>query len=224
MKFSVPALLALAGVAVLALFPDGSALAGPQMAPDRATLLFLFACAVAAQMPALFRRLTASRDASTWALISVFFVLFHLADRAGPGDGWRITFPFAPDDPAPISYAARIVVVGALLCLPLWLGRGGPEKSVIVALSIVGAFGLGTLWFLGQFFPVGVGENDILAPRPTTTLLVQIVSYGALALCCRAATEHERVRVWVLRALPLFLLGVLLRHQLSPIPAPKDDE
>ncbi len=222
MIFSVPALLALAGVAVLALFPQSSALAGPQMGPDRATLWFLLVCSLIAWVPPLFARLKASRDASTWALLCAFFVLFHIADRAGPGDGWALTFPFAPEDPVPISYATRAVVVGALCCCPLWLRRGGSEKAIVVALALVGAFGFGTLWFLGRFYPIGADKD--LVPRPVATLLVQIVSYGALALCCRAVAEHERLRAFALRALPLILLGVVLRHQLAPIAAPKDDE
>ncbi len=224
MIFSVPALLALAGVAVLALFPDGHALTSAQMGPDRATLWFLLLCALVAQVPALFARLRASRDASTWALLCAFFILFHLADRAGPGVGWKITFPFAPDDSVVISYAMRIVMVGALLSLPSWFRRGGPEKAIVVALGLVGVLGLGAFWFLGNYFPIGATE--IINPQPMATLVVQIVAYGALALCCRAATENERVREITLRALPVALLIVAARHQFSPIPAPlapKDD-
>ncbi len=221
MIFSVLALLTLAGVAGLALFPDGNALVGAQMAPDRATLWFLLACAAVAQIPALWVRLRASRDGTTWFLICSAFVLMHLADRAGPRDGWALTFPFAPDDPTPVSYAARLAVMGALASLPYWTRRGGPEKAMLAALAVVLAFGLGTLWYLGHFFPVGAEQE--LVPRPLATLLVQGVSYGALALCCRAATEDERVRGWALRVLPLLLLAVVLRHQLAPIPAPKDE-
>ncbi|BCM92294.1 hypothetical protein IAD21_04173 [Abditibacteriota bacterium] len=218
MIFSVPALLALAGVAVLSLFPDGHLLTGAQMGPDRATLWFLLLCSLIAQVPALHARLRASRDASTWATLCVFFILFHLADRAGPRDGWSLTFPFAPDDPAAISYATRIVVVGALLSISLWLRRGGPEKSIIVALGLIGALGLGMFYFLGHYFPIGA--DKIINPQPMATLLVQVVAYGALALCCRAATEVELFRGFMLRALPVALLLVVLRHQLSPIPVP----
>lgn len=192
------------------------------MGPDRATLWFLFLCAVIAQVPALFARLRASRDASTWALLCAFFVLFHLADRAGPRDAWSLTFPFAPDDPVDISYATRIVVVGAIVSCLGWLRRGGPEKSVVVALGLVGALGLGSFFFLGNYFEVGADKT--LAPQPMATLLVQAVAYGALALCCRAATEDEKVRTLALRALPVALFIVAVRHQIAPIPAPPEDE
>jgi hypothetical protein len=222
MIFSVPALLALAGVVVLALFPDARSLSGEQMGPDRATLWFLLVCALIAQVRPLFERLRASRDASTWALLCVFFVLFHLADRAGPREGWSVTFPFAPDDPLAISYATRIIVVGALCSIPLWFRGGGPQKAILVALGLVGIFGVGMFWFLGQYF--SVGADATLSPLPVRTLLVQLVAYGALALCGRAATGEERVRGLMLRALPVLLLVVALRHQLAPIPAPPEDE
>ena len=222
MIFSVPALLALAGVAGLALFPDGRSLAGAQMGPDRATLWFLLLCYLIAQVPPLFARLRASRDASTWALVCAFFLLFHLADRAGPRDGWSLTLPFAPDDPLAISYATRIIVLGALASFPMWLRRGGPEKAILVALGIVGVFGLGMFFFLGNYFPIGADKT--LAPLPMATLISQILSYGALAICCRAVTENERVRTLLLRAVPVTLLIVAMRHQFMPIPAPPEDE
>lgn len=223
MIFSVPALLALAGVALLALapFPDASSLAGPQMGPDRATLWFLFACALLLWIPTVFARLKASRDASTWALLSVFFVLFHIADRAGPSEGWALTFSFLPDDPIPLSYAARVVVVGALCSFPLWLRRGGPEKAIVAALVLVAAFGVGSLWFLGHYYPI---NPDELSPRPTVTLLLQSLTYACLALCCRAATEGERTRGFVLKTLSIVLFLVAARHQFSPIAPPKDDQ
>lgn len=221
MIFSVLALLALAGVSGLALFPDGRLLSGAQMGPDRATLWFLVFCSLVAMAPPLFARLRASRDASTWALMAAFFVLFHIADR-GPRGQWTLTFPFAPDDPIAISYATRLIVVGALVSSVMWLKKGGPEKAIVVALALVGVLGFGMFHFLGDYFPVGADKT--LAPYPMATLLVQLVSYASLALCCRAATEDERVRTIALRALPVALIVVALRHQISPIPTPVEDE
>ena len=222
MIFSALALLALVGVARQALFPDAHLLSGAQMGPDRVTLWFLVLCSLAICAPPLFARLKASRDASTWALLCAFFVLFHIADRAGPRDGWSVTLPFAPDDPVAISYATRLIVVGALVSFPAWLRRGGPEKAVVVALALAGVFGVGMMWFLGHYFPIGA--DKIIQPRPLAPLIPQVVAYGALALCCRAATEDERVRGFALSALFPLLLIVALRHQIAPIPAPLEDE
>lgn len=221
--FSLPAIAALFVVAALALSPDASALPASDMAPDRAALWFLLACALVLQIPAVWKRLVASQNGATWAVLCAFFVLFQIAERAGPRQGMSLHFSWAPEDPdAPIivSWATWAVVLGALCSLPLWIKRGGAERFVLLALALVGLFGLGMLRFLSGYFPIG----DQLAPAPMVTLVLQIVSYGALALCCRAALAGERTRDLVLRALPLLLLVVAARHQFAPIAAPKTDE
>lgn len=221
MIFSLPALLALLGVAGLALFPDPQLLPASSMAPDRATLWFLMVCALALQIPPLRKRLLGSLDGATWVLLCAFFVLFHIADRAGPVEGFALKLGFAPDDPVVVSWAARIVCIGALLSFPLWLKRGGVERFVLLGLGLVGAFGLGMFWLLSHFYKV---DLDNLAPGPMVSLLVQIVSYAALALCCRAAVQNERVRALVLWALPFLLFVAAARHSFAPIPVPKSDE
>ncbi len=225
MFFSLPAIAALLVVAALALFPDASVLSSLDMAPDRAALWFLLACALVLQIPALWKRLVASQGGVTWAVLCVFFVLFQIAERAGPRDGAALRLGWAPDDPVVLSWAMRAVCLGALGSLPLWIKRGSVERFVLLALGLVGLFGLGMFRFLAGYFPVGATET--LAPGPMVSLLVQIVSYGALALCCRAAVGaigDERLRGLVLRALPLVLLIVAARHQFAPIHTSKTEE
>jgi len=218
MTFSLPALLALLGVAVLALFPDAHALNSSLMAPDRAALWFLFLSALVCQMPSVMRRLRESRDIALWALLCAMFVLFQIAQRAGPREGFSLHFGWAPDDPVVVAWATWLVVVGALLSLPLWIRRNGAERFVLLGLGLVALFGFGMFRLLGKYYPLGATET--LDPSPMASLVGQIVSYAALALCCRAAVEEERARLLVLRALPLLLFVVAARHQFAPIHAP----
>lgn len=222
MIFSVPALLALSGVAILALFPDGRLLAPDASLPDRATLLFLAICAIGAQIPVVWNRIQNSQNGATWAFTSAFFVLFHLADRAGPREGFALPFSLAPDDGFVISYATRIAILGALLSLPLWAKKGGPQRFVVAGLGLVGALGFGTFWFLSQFYEVGATET--LDPTPLATLVLQMLGYGALALCCRAVATQNQTRNWMWRILPVILLAVWARHQFSPIAAPVEED
>ncbi len=222
MLFSLPAIAALLCVSGLALFPDAQVLSSSDMAPDRAALWFLLGCAILLQIPAFWNRLVHSRDGATWVLLCAFFVLFQIAERAGPREGFALKLGLAPDNPLVVSWATGAVVLGALLSLPMWIKKGGVERFVWLALALVALFGLGMFRLLSEHFKVG--ETETLAPLPMATLLLQIASYGALALCCRAAVESERMRVWILRALPLVLLIVAARHTFAPIAAPKNDE
>lgn len=213
---------ALGAVALLALFPLASSLPSTQMAPDKLGLAFLLVFALALQWAPLWKRLIASRDGATWVLLCAFFVLFQIADKAGPREGFSLRFGWAPDDPVVLSYAARIAMGGALASLPLWLRRGGVERYFVLSLALVGVFGLGMFRFLANYYSVGAADA-VLAPAPMVSLIEQMAAYAALALCCRAAVEDERLRLWVLRAVPLVLLLVLARHQFQPIPVPTDE-
>jgi len=215
---SLPSWLALLGIAALALFPDARALNSPNMASDRAALWFLFLSALATQIPAAMRFFRSSRDGALWAMLCAMFVLFQIAGRAGPRDGFSLHFSWAPDDPDVVSWATRLVVVGALCSFPLWIRRAGAERFVWLGLGLVALFGLGVFRLLGDYFTVG--QTEPLTPSPMVSLVAQIVGYGALALCCRAAVEDERSRIFVLRVLPIALLLVAARHQFAPIHAP----
>jgi len=150
--------------------------------------------------------------------LCAMFVLFQIAQRAGPREGFSLHFGWAPDDPVVVAWATWLVVVGALLSLPLWIRRNGAERFVLLGLGLVALFGFGMFRLLGKYYPLGATET--LDPSPMASLVGQIVSYAALALCCRAAVEEERARLLVLRALPLLLFVVAARHQFAPIHAP----
>lgn len=215
---SLPSWLALFGVAALALFPDARTLNSPNMASDRLALWFLFLSALVLQIPAVMRRLRDSRDGALWAVLCAMFVLFQIAERAGPRNGFSLHFGWAPDDPVVVSWATRLVVIGAILSVSQWIRRAGAERFVWLGLGLVALFGIGMFRLLGDHF--SVGATDTLNPGPMVSLVAQIAGYGALALCGRAAVEDERSRAFVLRALPIILLLVAARHQFAPIHAP----
>ena len=218
--WALPALLALGLVSVLALFPDPRLLKPDQMSSEKITLLFLFLVFALALLPALQRRLIENRDAATWAVLVAGVIVFHLADRAGPraGEGFGLQWALTPDDPIAVSYAARAVVVGALLSIPGWIRGGAPDRALIGGLLLLGALGAGAFVVLSRFYTVGVVET--LDPTSLGTLLVQIVTYASLAGCARAATATPLLRSVTLKIMPLILLIVWARHQFAPIPAP----
>jgi hypothetical protein len=208
---SAGALAALLAVYLLAFLPA----ARPTPA-DTLTLLFLAVCGSVALIPTLRRRLLADADAATFGLIAVAYVLYQLADRSGPAEGFALRFPFLPDDRFVISYAMRAVLLGAVLGAPMWLKSGGPERYMVAALGILGILGAGIFKVLSLYFKVGVVET--LDPTPMVTLYIQIVGYAALALCCRAVTLHERLRAVIFLALPAALFALWARHTFMPAP------
>jgi hypothetical protein len=218
---SIFALLALSGVALLALFPDPRLLPPGAMLSEKATLFFLAATFLVALVPSLHRRLTENRDAATFALLSAFFVLFHLAERAGPREGFSIRFGFLPDDQFAVSYALRLVVVGAVVTFPLWWKGGGPQRFILAALLLIGILGAGIFGFLARFYTVGATET--LDPTPLPTLFLQILGYASVAAICRAATASPATRQLALRALPFVLLLILSKFQFLPAPIPAED-
>ena len=222
--FALPAVIALGIVAALALFPDARLLGPAEMGPEKWTLLFLAVCFLVALIPPFARRLVADRDAATWALIIVWVILFHLAERAGPraGEGFGLNWSLTPDEPLAISYAMRAVVFGALLSAGAWAAQGGPARAFVAGLLGLGLLGAGMFWLLGHYYTIGVVET--LDPTPLGTLLVQIVGYACVALCARAATATPALRGVLLKIIPFLLLVVWARHQFAPIAAPVEAE
>ncbi len=220
---AVPALLALAVVAALALFPDPKLLSAAEMGPDKLTLLFLGVCFLVALIPALSRHLIENRDAATWAVLVASVILFHIAYRAGPREGGlSVPWSLTPDEPLAISYATRAVVLGALLSAGAWVRGGAPERAIIVGLLLLGVLGFGSFDLLSRFYKVGVVET--LDPTPLGTLLVQVIAYVCLALCARAATATRSMRKLLFKIMPILLLAIWARHKFAPLAAPVEAE
>jgi hypothetical protein len=223
MPFSVFSLVALLGVAILAIFPNPQLLSPEKLGPDKNTLLFLLLVFVIANLPKLREKAIQSRDFVPFLTLCSSVILLHIADRSGLGEGFQMTFGFAKDEKVFASYAAVLVVIGAMLGIPAWWKSGGQfEKFFVIGALLLGVFGYSTLIFLGGYY--GIGLDKIIDPTPTAKLLIQVVSYAALALCVRAATATEMLRGLVLKIFPAVLLVVLARHQLSPIAAPVEED
>ncbi len=218
---SLLASLALLGVAVLALFPDAALLPPDARLSEKTALLFLAATFLIALWPSLQKKLLANRDTATFLLLCAFFVLFHIADRAGPRDGFALKLASLPDDLFPLSYALRLAVLGAICSFPAWFKAGGPERFVFAALLLIGVFGLGTFNFLARFYEVGVTRT--LDPTPLPTLFLQIAGYGAVAALCRAVTASSQATRLFFRAMPLVLLMVWAKMQFFPPPIEAED-
>lgn len=222
--WAVPALVALAIVGALALFPDARVLKPDQMPSEKITLLFLFVSFAVALFPPFSRRLIQDRDAAMWAVLVAGVILFHLADCAGPraSEGFGLHWALTPDDPLAISYATRAVIVGALLSFPLWRRTGAPESGLLGGLLLLGILGAASFILLGRFYPVGVTQT--LDPTSLGTLMLQIVAYACLALCARAATTTQATRNVLFKIVPIILLIAWARHQFAPIAAPVETD
>ncbi len=222
----MPSFLALGtlfGVALLALFPSGTLLPQSARLSEKTALLFLAVTFLVALVPRLQRKLLENRDAATFLLICAAFVLFHIAERAGPRDGFSLQFAALPGDAFPVSYALRLAVLGSILSVPAWIRDGGPHKAMGAALVVIAAFGVGSFLLLARFYPVGATE--ILDPTPLPPLFLQILGYGSVAALCRAVTKSERATRLALRAMPLVLLFVWAKMQfVAPATLPEDAE
>lgn len=217
---SILAFLSLIGVWLLAF--SGAVKPTPA---DKTALFFLAAAFLVALIPKFHRRLAQDANAATFAFLAAFFVLFQIADRAGPDAGLGITLPILPDDKFVFSYATYVVVIGALASAGAWWkpqNRGGPVPAILAGLALVAVLGLGSFWLLGRFYEVGADQT--LDPRPIPTLVIQAVTYGCLALVCRAAAAPEWLRRLVLKLLPAGLLILWARHYFIAPPVEKDEE
>jgi hypothetical protein len=183
---------------------------------DRVTLLTLAVLGAVCFWTPLLRYFNERPDAATFALTAALFIVYGIARRAGPDEGWALRLAALPDDPFIISWAARVVVLGAILAAPLWWRQVSFwTRSLLTASAIVLAIGLGTFVFLRRYYPP-VAETEIVNPKLLVDVVLQAVEYSALALLCNAVCLHPTARRWALRALPLVLLALWARHQFAP--------
>jgi len=223
---SIISLAALLGIALLAF----NSVTQPSLA-DRATLLCLAVSSALCLLPPLRRFFERRADATAFALMAAFFIIYTLARNAGPDVGWSWQSRFLPDQPMGISWAARLVVGAAILSLGLSLVTrlrfAGITRAILVALGIFGATGIVMFNFLGHYFSVGVTGNTQLNPELLFNALQQIIEFGAVAILCQAVAADAPTRRLAMRALPVLLLLLWARHQFGPgyvEPQEVDDE
>jgi hypothetical protein len=188
---------------------------------DKITLLFLgFTAAVLFWTP--LRRNFESADAATFALAAAFFIIYGLARRAGPDEGWALRFSALPDDVFTISWAARIALAGALISAAMSRQRMSLfVRAALGACLIIGLFSLGIFLFLSRMYPVGATE--VLDPTPLVHLLMQLIEYGAVAILCGVVGADLTARRIALKVLPLLLLALWARHQFAAAPIEEDE-
>jgi hypothetical protein len=233
-----PSLLAsacLAAIALLACAPSVQSTSA-----DRAALLFLaVASALWAYSPLrhLWNRAEHSsidgvaladdagaRNAALAAALAAASVVYPLARRFAPEmpetGGLALRFP-GLEEGFPISYAALVAIAGAIVVLfPTGRVLSGLTRAVALALGALAFFAAVSFQLLRPHYPVGATE--VLDPTPLVHLGMQVVEFGALAILCHAAVAHAGVRRWLLRLLPLVLLGVLARHHFVAPPAEEE--
>ena len=190
---------------------------------DRIALLGLAVLTAICFWTPLYRWAEAQHGVATFALTAAMFIVYGLARQVTPPDDrGALKFASLPEDVFAVSYAAYIVVAGALLTAPFWLrSLYGWTKSVLLVLGIITVLGFGSFKFLSGYYTVGVTE--VLDPTPLVHLGMQVIEFGSLALLCNAVCAHGGMRRWVLRALPLILLALWARHQFGPAPVEEEE-
>jgi hypothetical protein len=209
------ALLLVFGLALIAREPLEKTLA------DRLTLAALGVAALICFWTPLLAVIEAQQNAASFALTAAMFVVYGLARRAGPAEGFGLHFAALPEDRFVISYAAWVVIVAAVVAVPLWPHRvAGWTRAVLAALLLIGVLAGASFLLLSARYEVG--PDKIVDPGPLPTLGLQLVEYAALALLCNIAAGHPPTRRLVLRALPVLLLALAARMHVLPAPAEEE--
>ncbi|HEX8832996.1 MAG TPA: hypothetical protein VF719_02285 [Abditibacteriaceae bacterium] len=212
------AAVALAIIALLAF----SGATEPTLA-DRLTLLFLGLVALVCAFSPARHFFNERRDAATFALAVSFFIIYSLARRAGPSEGWELNFAILPDDSFRISWAARAALLGAFLSVAMARYQMSSfARALLGAALLIGALSLGTFLFLSRFYTVG--STEILDPKPLADVLLQCVEYGAVGVLCAVVGADDRMRPLVMKILPFLLLALWAKHQFGAAPVEEDEE
>lgn len=183
---------------------------------DKLTLLVLGLAGIVFAFSPLRHRVETHRDAATFWITAVMFIIYGLARRAFAG-GLEIKLALLPDTPQTVSYVSVTICALALLTAPLWWkGRSSFTGAVLSALAIVAIISLAIFMFLAKFYTVG--EVEILDPVPLVETLRQAIEFGALALACCAASALPFSRRVMLQLLPLLLLALWARHTFAAVP------
>jgi hypothetical protein len=209
-------LLSLLGICALAL----SSAAKPALA-DQVTLPILAIMAALFGYAPFLRRVREQHDATSFAFCAAMFVVYGLSRRVTGENGPSLTLI---GEAYPISYAALLVVIGALIGAPAWLkNMSGWTRALLGALLLVALLAFAIFRFLTGFYEVGTTVAVGLDPTSLAYLGMQLVEYGALALCCSAVAANARTRHLFLIILPALLLLLWARYRMMPAPAEEEE-
>lgn len=191
---------------------------------DKITLLFLAVVAFICFWTPLQHFFLNNSGATAFALTAAMFIIYSLARGAGPDDGWALRFAALPDDTFPVSYAARIVILCAIITIAsLWKRLTGWTKSLLCGALLLALLATFIFRFLSGAYPVGVTE--VLDPTPLPHLGMQLLEYSAVALLCNVVAAHPVARRIALRTLPFVLLALWVWHQfMAPAEVASEEE
>ncbi|HEX8550250.1 MAG TPA: hypothetical protein VF681_01715 [Abditibacteriaceae bacterium] len=223
-KVSAGSIIAAGTLLLLALLAFDPLRVGDTASPaDKITLLFLAICAAVCGWTPL-RRHFQNADAATFTLAAAWFIIYAVARRGGPSEGWALHFVALPDSSFPISYAARIAVIGALTAAAMNRRTlSSFTRAALGAFLVLGIFVLGTFLFLARFYQIGEVDAP-LNPVPLVHTLLQLIEYGAVATLCGVAAGDARVRDGLLKVLPALLLALWARHYFAAPVEEADEE
>jgi hypothetical protein len=204
------ALGALAAVCILAFFAPAEKVA----LADQVALLFLAAMMGSLLWMPLLRALENQHNAATFFLTAAMFVIYSLARRVAPENGWSLRFAKFPADEYIFSYASYVVVLGAILTSPYWRRRGSAwTRSLCAGIVLIAGIAAWSFWLLARFYPVGAAQR--LDPSPLPHLVLMLIEYASVALLCRAVCAHVATRHLAFKGLPLVLLALWARFHFS---------
>lgn len=185
---------------------------------DRIALLFLaVTLGIIGWTPCL-KLMDAQPGATTFALTAAMFVVYGIARRDVPDDGWSIRFAAMPDDEYVLPYSAYVVGLGALLTLPLWWRhRSDWLRGLLTGFGIIAFFAVFSFWLLSRHFKVGATEA--LDPSALPNLFLMLIEYGSVAILCRAVSSNTYARRYAMRFLPIALLALWARFHFFGAPA-----
>ncbi|MBV9467751.1 MAG: hypothetical protein JOZ57_00735, partial [Abitibacteriaceae bacterium] len=143
----------------------------PQPADEMTFAVLALMAAVCFWTP-LYRWCERQEGGLPFGLSAVMFIIYGLARRAGPVHGVEFHLPIDPEDPIVVSYAAMVVVAGAVITLPFWWRSVSRwTKAVLLGSALIAVIACCIFTFLKGYYPVG--STEIIDPAPLVFLLSQ---------------------------------------------------
>ena len=181
---------------------------------DKITFLFLAVVFTLFWSP-LLKVLEAQSGGGCFMLTAAMFVVYSMARRVVPENGWSMRFAGMPDDDYIFPSSAYLVVVSAMFTSPFWWRyRNNWTRALLSGIAIVAALAGFSFWLLSRYYPVGTALK--LDPSALPNLFLMLIEYSCLALLCRAVGAYSPTRRFALRVLPLLLLALWSRFHFIP--------